>query len=126
MFQYAQSKICSQGAKCFNTPILYTTDTHFYNFLINVGSISFFSSSDMHQSHHLLRCHAIGISSSHNSFLRALRFSNLICQAKSLIRVIVSGLSSSKLLSRLILLRSILRITISLQLNTATPEPSLK
>ena len=48
-------------------------------------------------------------------FLNALRFSNLICQAKSLIWTKVSGLSSSKLLSILALLRSILRIPISLQ-----------
>ena len=44
----------------------------------------FFSSSDTHQSHHLLRCHATGINSSFNSFLSALRFSKLICQAKKL------------------------------------------
>ena len=39
---------------------------------------------------------------------------------------IVSGSSSSKLLSRLILLKSILRIPISLQANTTLPESSLK
>ena len=26
MFQYPQTKICPRAAKCFNTPILYTTD----------------------------------------------------------------------------------------------------
>ena len=54
----------SQGAKCFNTPHLYTNDPHFYNLSINIGSISFFSSSDMHQAHHLYGCHAAGINSS--------------------------------------------------------------
>ena len=48
-------------------------------------------------------------------YLSSLRFSSLICQAKILIRIIVSGSSSSKLLSRLILLRSISRIPVSLQ-----------
>ena len=49
-------------------------------------------------------------------FLSSLRFSNLICQAKILMRIILSRPSSSKLL-KLILLRSILRIPISLQEN---------
>ena len=35
-------------------------------------------------SHHLLGCYAASINFSFNSFLRALRFSNLICKAKSL------------------------------------------
>ena len=115
-----------QRAKCFNTPNLYTTDMHFYNSLINIGSITFFSSSYMHQSHHLSRCHATGIKSSLNSFLNSCGFVNLICQAKSLIRIIVSGSSSSNLSSKLMLLRSILRMPIPLQLNMASPEPSLK
>ena len=42
--------------------------THFYN-SINIGSTSHFSSSHMHQSHHLLRCHATVISYSFNCFL---------------------------------------------------------
>ena len=89
--------------------------THFYNSLINIGSISFFSSFDTHQSHHLLECHAVNISSSLNSFLSSLRFSNLVSQAKSLIIIIiVLGSSSSTLSSRLILLRSILIKPISL------------
>ena len=50
---------------------------------MNIGSITFFSSSDTHQSHHLLGCHATGINSSLNSFLSALRLSNLICQDKN-------------------------------------------
>ena len=42
--------------------------TNFYNPSINIGSISFFSSSDTHQSHHLFGCHATGINSSINFF----------------------------------------------------------
>ena len=38
-----------QEAKRFNTPILYTINAHFYNCSINIGPVSFFSSSDMHQ-----------------------------------------------------------------------------
>ena len=63
--------------------------------------------------HHLLQCHAIGINSS------VLHFSNLICQTKSLMRIIAS--SSSKLLSRVIL-RSVLRILFPLQINTTLTE----
>ena len=115
----------SQGVKCPNTLVLYTTNTHFHNSLINIGSVSFFSSSDTQQSHHLLGCHAIGINFSFNYFLSVLPFSNLICPAKSLI--IVSGSSSSWLVSpRLVLLRSILRIPIPLQLDTALLKSSLK
>ena len=73
-----------------------------HNFLSqNVSPLSknwfyfFFSSFDTQKFHHLLGCHAISINFSCNSFLSALRFSNLICQAKSLIRIIVSGSSSS-------------------------------
>ena len=57
-----------QKAKYFNTPHLYTTDPSFYNSSINIVSLSFYSSSDTHQSHHLLGCHATGINSSFNSF----------------------------------------------------------
>ena len=57
-------------------------------------------------------------------FLSALRFSNLIDEAKGLISIIVSGSSPWKLLSRLILLRSILRISILLQENRTLPESS--
>ena len=66
-----------QEANCFNTLNLYTTDILYYNSSINIGSISFFSCSDMHQSHYLLGCHALSINSSLMSFLSALRFSNL-------------------------------------------------
>ena len=102
--------------------MLYTTDAHFYNSSLKIGSIYFFSSSDMYQSHHPLGCHATGINSSLIFFSSSLHFSNLICQVKSLIRIIVSGSTPSKLLSRLILLKSILRIPISLQENTTLPE----
>ena len=45
--------------------------------------MSIFSSSAMQIFHHLLGCHAIGIII-HLSFFSALRFSNLLCQAKGL------------------------------------------
>ena len=110
--------------KCFNTPILYTNDAHFYNFSIKRGSISF---------SHLLTCKSPTIFKDatllalilHLSFLSALRISNLISQAKSLIIVIVSGWSSSELVpSRLILLRSILKIPISVAENATLTESS--
>ena len=72
-----------QEAKFFNTPNLYTTDPLFYNSSINIGYISFLSSSDMLHSHHLLGCHTTGINPSFNSFLSALHFSTLVSQAKS-------------------------------------------
>ena len=50
--------------KCFNTSILYTTETHFYNSTIKIVSISFFSSSGRQKFHHLLGCHVIDINSS--------------------------------------------------------------
>ena len=75
------------STKCFNTPILYTTNTHFHNFSINIGSIPFFSSFGMQKSNHLLGCHSIGIYTSFNSFLSVLRFSNLICLTKKLSRL---------------------------------------
>ena len=34
--------LAHSSRKCFNTSILYTTDTQFYNSSINIGSISFF------------------------------------------------------------------------------------
>ena len=85
-----------------------------FNTSINLGSNSFFSSSDMHQFHHLSRCHATGINFSlHFTFSSSFRFPNLICQAKSVIRIIVSGSCSSKLLSRLISLGSYIKNTYS-------------
>ena len=79
---WTQNVSIPQGAKCFNTPILYTTDTHFYKPSIKIGSISFFLSSEEQKFRHLLGCHALGIRSS-LSF--SLRFSNSICQDKRLI-----------------------------------------
>ena len=43
--------------------MLYTTETHFYNSSVKIGSVSFFISSDMQKLHHLLGCHTIGINS---------------------------------------------------------------
>ena len=40
--------------KCFNTTIVYTTDTHFFNSSMNIGYISFFAISDTQKSHDLL------------------------------------------------------------------------
>ena len=57
--------------------------------------------------------------------LSALHVLNLLCEAKSLIRII-TGSSSSKLLSRLILLRFTLRIPISIKQNVTSPESSSK
>ena len=92
-----------QVVKCSNTPKLYTLKAS----SVKIGSISFFSCSDMQKWHHFLGCHVIGINSSLAFFLRSLRFPNLKCQAKSLIRITVSRSFSSKLLSRLIFLRCI-------------------
>ena len=88
------------STKCFNASMLYTTDIlfnkmfqylymvycqpHFYNYSINIGSIYFFSSSDMNQSHNLIECHAIGINSSLICIVSSLRFSNLMCLIKKL------------------------------------------
>ena len=58
MFWYECTKIHIQFF-----PQLHTTGTHFYNSSKSIGSSSFFSSSDMHQSHHLSGCHAASNSS---------------------------------------------------------------
>ena len=63
----------------FNTPISYTTNTHFYNPLVKIVSTTFFSSSGMQKFNHLKGCHAIDINSLFHSFLSALHFLNLIC-----------------------------------------------
>ena len=44
----------------------------------------FFSSSDMKKFHHLGGCYATSVNSLFNYFLSTLRFSDLLCQAKSL------------------------------------------
>ena len=53
-----------EEAKCFNTPHLYTTNPDFYHSSIKIGSTSFFSSSDMHQSYNLFECHTTATNSS--------------------------------------------------------------
>ena len=42
----------------------YTTDAHFFNSPVKIGSIYFFSSSDMQKFHHFLGCHTTAINSS--------------------------------------------------------------
>ena len=59
----------------------------------------FFSSSDMHHSHHLFGCYAIGINSLLFSFLHALSCLYLLHQVISLTSIVVSGSSTSKLSS---------------------------
>ena len=65
-FKYFDQKNQSQSSvpKCFNTPILHTTNADFYSRPVKTGSIFFFSSSDMQKFHHLLGYRAIGINSS--------------------------------------------------------------
>ena len=82
--------------KCLGTSKLYTIDAHWKHYSIKIGSISFLSTSDMQKFHHLLGCHSVGINSSLIFYLSALRFLNLLCQAKNLVRIIVSESSSSK------------------------------
>ena len=61
---WAQNVSISQEAECFNTPILYTADTHFYNSSVKIGFIYLCSSSDKQKFHRLLECYDIGINSS--------------------------------------------------------------
>ena len=61
------------STKFFNFPILYTIDTFFYSSSINFGSISFYSSSDIHKPYHLLGCHTTGLNCLFN-FLKLLCF----------------------------------------------------
>ena len=89
----------------FQYPIFYTTDAHFCSPSVKIGFISFFSSPDMQNFHHVLGCQAVGINYSLIIFLSVLLSSNLICQAKILIRIIVSRSPSPRLLSRLILFK---------------------
>ena len=72
------------STKCFNTSILCDANPNFYNYSINIGSIYFFSSSDMNQSHNLIECHATGINSLLICIVSSLRFSNLMCLIKKL------------------------------------------
>ena len=91
-----------QVSKCFNILKLYTLKALLILFF-------FFSSSAIQKFHHLLGCDPLGINSSLVFSLIALHFSISIYQTKSMIRIIVSG-SSSKLISRLITLRSVSKI----------------
>ena len=66
------------STKCFNT------STCFYNSAINIGYISFFSSSEMHQSPNLMERYTSVINSSLKFFVSFLTFSNLKCLKKML------------------------------------------
>ena len=55
MFEYLQTEICPKGAKCFNTPIFYTTSIQFdaygmyaysTKYIKNLFEVAFFSSTD--------------------------------------------------------------------------------
>ena len=81
----------------FNTPILYTIDTQFQILSINIRSISFFPSSYMHQSHHLLGCHTTSSNSSFSSFLSSLRFSNLVCNPENHLHEIIIKINVTKI-----------------------------
>ena len=75
-------------AKWFNTLKWYT---HLKHYSVRIGSISFFfKSSHMQKFHHFLGYHVISTNFSFKSSLSTLGFSNLICQTKSLIWIIVS------------------------------------
>ena len=94
---------------------MYTTNIYFYNSSINIGFISFFSSSEMHQSYHLLECNATGINSLLLLFKYFAFFSfNMESQRSDMndsTRIIII-----KIIIKIILSWSILGITISLQL----------
>ena len=80
----------------------------------------------MHQSDHLVGCYAVGTIVLLNCYLNALRCLNLLHQAMSLTYIINPGSSASKLTSsKLIVLRSTLRIPISSLKNVAQSESSL-
>ena len=64
----------SRQTKCFYNNILHTTDARFYISSVKIGSISFFSSSDKRQFHHLFGCQAIGINSVFNFFFQWFSF----------------------------------------------------
>ena len=54
----------------------------FYNSSTNIESISIFSYSDTHQSHHFLGWHATNNNYPFNYFLSFLHFTNLVCLTK--------------------------------------------
>ena len=67
----------------------------YMHFSVKIGSISF-SSSGIQKFHCFLGCHAIGINSP-LIFFCSLRFLNLFCQAKRLMKITVLGSSLSNL-----------------------------
>ena len=100
--------------KCPNTFILCTTDAHKKYYSIKIGSFSFFSSSGKHQSHHL-----------NGFYVTFFKFTMPrqkpdMNDSSRVIFIIIS------IINLIILLRSTLRIPISLQENMTLPEPSLK
>ena len=69
MSQYPQIINCRHELKAF-LPL--PTNFYFNFYLIKVGFIPFFASSDMHQPYHLVGCHATDIKSLLISFLHEL------------------------------------------------------
>ena len=107
MNRYSQRFLTKPGGKRFQyCQIVYTLKMHYS---VKIGSISFFifwhakipSSFKMPRYWYEFLTYL---------FLSALRFSNLICQAKNLPRITISGSSSSKWLPGFILIRSTLRV----------------
>ena len=85
LFNYIKS-LCGkmiQYSQMVYTPKALLSKNRFYFF--------FFKSSHMQKFHHFLGCHVISTNFSFKSSLSTLGFSNLICQTKSLIWIIVSG-----------------------------------
>ena len=64
MTWYRSKSVQILGSKCLNTPMSYTTDTHFYNPTVKISSISWYN--------------GISINSSPYISLSALQFSSLI------------------------------------------------
>ena len=60
---WGQNNSILQEVKCFNIPISYPIDAHFYKPSVKIDSLSFLS-FDMRNFHHLLGRHTIGINSS--------------------------------------------------------------
>ena len=108
-----------QQAKCFNTSILYTTNTLLQ--LLNKNWIYFFLLS----LHHFLECQATGTNSSLIYMYIYITFFKFNMPRKMADKNYSIRIISSKLLSRLMLLRSILRLSVSLQFSAALLESSL-
>ena len=60
-FLYENNKIFIKIYKLYKVFEWQKILTHYKHYSVKIGSISFFSSSDMQNFHHLLRCHTIGI-----------------------------------------------------------------